>query len=92
MRKVRPLYFLKLLKFQKIKYLYFFHFWPPGRDIDILCFFVMTRSLRVASLPLVSNWTTDETQTTYTNIPLNFVNSNFANSADLQVYKHRIVC
>ena len=36
--KVRPLYFLKLLKLQKIKYLYFFHFWPLGRDIDDQCF------------------------------------------------------
>ena len=33
MRKVRPLYFLQLLKFKKIKHLYFFHFWPAGRRI-----------------------------------------------------------
>ena len=38
MIKVRRLYFLKLFKLQKIKYLYFFHFWPLGQDIDDLCF------------------------------------------------------
>ena len=30
MKKIRPLYFLKLLKFQKRKYLHFVNFWPPG--------------------------------------------------------------
>ena len=38
MEKVRPLYFLKLLKLQKIKYHYFFHFWPLSRDIEDLWF------------------------------------------------------
>ena len=38
MIKVRPLSILKLLKFEKIKYPYFFHFWPLGLDIDDFCF------------------------------------------------------
>ena len=31
--KVRPLYFLKLLKFQKIMYHHFINYWPLGQDI-----------------------------------------------------------
>ena len=37
-KKMRVLYFLELLKFQKIKWSYFFNFWPLHRDIDDLCF------------------------------------------------------
>ena len=38
MKKIKVLYFPELQKFEKIKWSYFFHFWPPGRDIDNLCF------------------------------------------------------
>ena len=38
MKKIEVLYFLELQKFEKIKLSYFFHFWPPGRDIDNLWF------------------------------------------------------
>ena len=34
MKKIRVLYFLELQKFEKIKWSYFYHFLPPGRDID----------------------------------------------------------
>ena len=37
MKKIRVLNFLELLKFQKIKWSYFFHFCLLHRDID-LCF------------------------------------------------------
>ena len=36
--EVSPLYFLKLLKFQKLKDPYFFHCWPLDGDIEDLCF------------------------------------------------------
>ena len=36
--KSETTFFLQLLRFEKIKYPYFFHFWPPGRDIDNFCF------------------------------------------------------
>ena len=35
MRKVRPLYFLKLLKFQKVKYLYFLAATSSSRSDDV---------------------------------------------------------
>ena len=38
MNKIEVLYFLELQKFEKIKWSYFSHFWPPGRDIDNVCF------------------------------------------------------
>ena len=36
MKKIKVLYFLELQKLEKIKRSYFYQFWPPGRDIDIL--------------------------------------------------------
>ena len=36
--KQNVLYFLELQKFEKIKWSYFSHFWPPCRDIDNVCF------------------------------------------------------
>ena len=38
MKKIKVLYFLELQKFEKIKWSYFSHFWPPGGDIDNLYF------------------------------------------------------
>ena len=38
MKKIEVLYFLEHQKFERIKWSYFFHFWPPGRDIDNLWF------------------------------------------------------
>ena len=38
MKKIKVLYFLELQKFEKIKWSYFYHFWTPGQDIDILWF------------------------------------------------------
>ena len=37
-KKIRPLYFLQLLKFQEIKWSYFFHWRLTDRDIPILSF------------------------------------------------------
>ena len=37
--KLRPLSFLQLLKFEKRKCLYFFHFWPIWRDMASLLIF-----------------------------------------------------
>ena len=34
-KKLRTLSFLKLLKFEKAKYPYFFILWPRGRDIGL---------------------------------------------------------
>ena len=37
-KKIRPLYFLQLLKFQEIKWSYFFDWRPTDRDITDLSF------------------------------------------------------
>ena len=39
MKKIRPLYFIQLLKFQEIKWSYFFYWRPTDQDINDLSFY-----------------------------------------------------